>query len=319
MADRYTIVAVADHSPQRLQEATAACGCRAYETLEKLLADQDVELVVVATPNHLHPEHTIAALRRGKHVVCEKPFALNTADADRAIGAAHEARLFVAPFYNRRYESHLKQVMKVIDSGLLGEVLQVRITWHGFGRRWDWQTLKEFGGGSLHNNGSHLLDHALQLFGDGDPQVWADIRRTSLTCGDADDHLKIILHEVGRPTIDCELTSAAAYPQDRWHVMGTSGGLHGSSESLEWKWVDWSAMPPRTAERTPPSGRAYYSEKLTWQSDSWSAPTDAPPVAVQFYADLYESIRQGKPLVITPASVRRLIRVIETCQKLCPV
>jgi hypothetical protein len=75
-------------------------------------------------------------------------------------------------------------------------------------------------------------------------------------------------------------------------------------------------MPPRPVDRTPPTGRTYNSEKLNWQTESWTAPTDQPPVAVKFYTDLYETIRSGKPLVITPASIRRLIWVIEACQKM---
>jgi predicted dehydrogenase len=314
LKDQFAITAVADNSAERVNEAVATCGCRAYENVDGLLNDKDVDLLIVATPNHLHTEHTITALKRGKHVVCEKPFALNTADADRAIETAKQTGKIVAPFHNRRYESHLQQVRKVIASGVLGEILQVRMTWHSFGRRWDWQTLKEFGGGSLNNNGSHLLDHALQMFGDGEPKIFADVRHTSMTSGDADDHLKVVLYGKGHPTIDCELTNASAFIQDRWHVMGTSGGLRGTTDKLEWKWVDFNQMPPRPVERTPPAGRAYNSEKLNWQTETWTAPTDAPLVAVQFYNDLFETIRNGKPLVITPQSIRRLIWVIEQCQ-----
>jgi predicted dehydrogenase len=315
LKERFQVVAVADNSAERVKEAVAMCGCKPYENVEGLLNDKDIGLVIVATPNHLHTEHTIGALKRGKHVVCEKPFALNTPDADRTIDVAKQTGLTVAPFHNRRYEPHLQQVRKVIDSGVLGQVLQVRITWHSFGRRWDWQTLREFGGGALNNNGSHLLDHALVIFGDGEPEIFADVRQTSMTSGDADDHFKVVLHGNGHPTVDCELTNASAYIQDRWHVMGTCGGLRGNTDKLEWKWVDFSKMPPRPVERTPPTGRSYNSEKLDWKSETWTAPTDSTPVAVQFYTDLFQTIRAAKPLVITPQSIRRLIWVIEQCRK----
>jgi predicted dehydrogenase len=315
LKDKFQIVAVADSSAERVAEAVAACQCRAYENVDGLLNDEEIDLLVVATPNHLHTQHAIGALQRGKHVVCEKPFAVSTADADRTIDVGRQTGRIVAPFHNRRYEAHLQQVCRVIASGVLGEVLQIRITWHSFGRRWDWQTLKEFGGGSLNNNGSHLLDHALQVFGEGEPSIFADVRHTSMTSGDADDHLKVVLYGKGHPTVDCELTNAAAYIQDRWHIMGTSGGLRGTTDKLEWKWVDFAKMPPRPVERTPPSGRSYNSEKLDWKTETWTAPADLPPVAAQFYKDLFETIRNDKPLVITPQSIRRLIRVIEECQK----
>lgn len=319
LGERFKIVAVADQSGERRNEAITATGCRAYESYDGLVADKEVDLVVVATPNFLHTDHAIAAMKRGKHVVVEKPFALNTAGADRAIDVAKQTGLVIAPFHNRRYEAHLQQVRNIISSGVLGEILQIRMTWHSFSRRWDWQTLKEFGGGSLNNNGSHLLDQALQVFGDGEPKVWADVRHTSMTAGDADDHLKVILYGKGHPTIDCELTNGSAYIQDRWHIMGTSGGLRGTTDALEWKYVDWSKLPPRPVERTPAAGRAYNSEKYDWKVESWATPAGTPPANTLFYQDLFATLREGKPLVITPASVRRLIWVIETCQKLCPV
>ncbi|HWP40054.1 MAG TPA: Gfo/Idh/MocA family oxidoreductase [Tepidisphaeraceae bacterium] len=314
MPQKYTLVAVADSAAERRDEAAATAQCRACATFDELIADPNVELLVVATPSHLHPEHSIAAMRAGKHVVCEKPLALNVEQADRMIAVAEQTGRVLAPFHNRRYESHLRKVQQILACGLLGQIVQVRMAWHGFGRRWDWQTLKEFGGGSLNNNGSHLLDQALQIFGDGEPHVFADIRHTPLSSGDADDHVKVILYAPGHPTIDCELTSAAAYPQERWHVMGTSGGLHGTTDKLHWKWVDWKSMPPRPVQRGPTPDRAYNSEKLIWHEDSWTHTPDGPTITDQFYFDLFETIRHSRPLFITPASVRRLIRVIEQCR-----
>jgi predicted dehydrogenase len=316
---QFEIVAVTDPAAERRAEAVAACRCKAYGDFDALLEDRSVELVVVASPNKFHAEHANAALRAGKHVVCEKPFALTTDDADRMIEAADETGRVLVPFQNRRYEPHLMKVREIMDSGVLGEIVQVRCTWHSFGRRWDWQTLKDFGGGSLNNNGSHLLDHALYVFGDGDPQVFADMRRTPLTSGDAEDHVKIVLYGEGHPTVDMELTNAAAYPQDRWHVMGSSGGLRGGVERLEWKWVDYDTMPPRPVDRRPAEGRAYNNEPLEWQTASWDAPADTKPAAELLYRDVYDSVRTGKPHFITPRSVRRLISVIEQCRELCPV
>src|SRR5262245_2144613 len=104
LKDKFTIVAVTDPSGERRNEAVTTCpGCRAYESIDGLLGDKEVELVIVATPNHLHTDNTVAALKRGKHVVCEKPFALNTAEADRAIDVAKHTKLLIAPFHNRRY------------------------------------------------------------------------------------------------------------------------------------------------------------------------------------------------------------------------
>jgi predicted dehydrogenase len=84
----------------------------------------------------------------------------------------------------------------------------IRIAWHGFKRRWDWQTLNEFGGGDLSNTGPHVIDHALQLLGEADPIVMCDLRNV-LSSGDAEDHIKITLKAPGAPVVDIELTAAA--------------------------------------------------------------------------------------------------------------
>lgn len=316
LPEQYRVVAVLDPVESRCAEARERFGCRVAQSYEALIADDAVELVVVASPNLKHVEHTIAAVEAGRHVVCEKPLAMSAEEADRSIEAAERCGRVLAPFQNRRYEPHFLKVKEVIESGRLGRILQVRLAWHGFSRRWDWQTLREFGGGSLNNNGPHLVDQALQLFGEEEePQVFCDLQR-GLSSGDAEDHVKIVLRGERSPTIDVELTSVCAYgDQSGWLVMGTAGGLKGHARALEWKWVDWSAMPERPVEREPTSDRTYNREELTWQTERWEAPAGEPSEAIRFYRDLYQTIREGSPLYITPRSVRRQLAVLERCRE----
>jgi predicted dehydrogenase len=317
--DRYKVVAVTDRIADRASECAAAAGARHAPTIDALLADPDVELVVVASFNRYHAEHALAALRAGKHVLCDKPFGLTTADVDEMIAAAHAARRVIQPFQQRRYEPDFLKVKEVIRSGALGEIVFARICWHGFKRRWDWQTARETGGGTTNNNGPHPIDHALELFGDGEPEVWAEMRR-GLCSGDAEDHLKILLRGPGKPTIDIELSDLFAYGQDRWLVCGTAGGLRGSADRLEWKWIDWGTMQPRPLQLEPTPDRSYNNEKLPWQTAEWKPETAAdtgggaapsPQPVLDLYADLYRVIRDGVPQVITPESVRRRVAVIE--------
>lgn len=320
MGERYQVVAVADAQPDRLEEARQTFACRTYDDFDKLLEDDDMDVVVVASPNLHHVTHSVTALDRGKHVVCEKPLALAVEAADTAIQAAERNGRVLAPFQNRRYEPHLLKVREIINSGVLGRIIQIRMCWHGFGRRWDWQTLKACGGGALNNYGAHMVDQALVLYGeDGpEPELFADLQK-ALTCGDAEDHVKLVLRAQGKPTIDIELTSASAYAQDHWHVMGTAGGLRGTPNDLQWKYVDWSTMPERSVERVPTPDRSYNSEEIPWQSETWTKPKDYPGEAVMFYRDLYETLRHGKPLYVTPESVRRQIALLDRCREACPV
>jgi predicted dehydrogenase len=324
MQDRFRVVAVTDAIPERLAQSAQELGCRRHDSFESLLADSGVELVIVSTFNHLHAPHAIQALGAGKHVLCEKPFGLTVADVDAMVAAAKTADRIIAPFQQRRYEPDFRQVKAVIDSGVLGEIVHIRLAWHGFGRRWDWQTARVTGGGNLNNNGPHPLDHAMVLFGEGVPEVWA--RAHGYLCsGDAEDHLKIILYGPGHPTVEIELTSIWAYPQERWAVAGTRGGLHGSERKLEWKWVDFGAMPSRPLDLRPTPDRSYNSEKLDWQTATWepggqvqTGGAGAPPPVNSvnaFYDDLYKALRQGAPLAITPQEVRRRVAVMDSVRR----
>lgn len=320
MAGRFQPVAVYDPLTERAGAVAREFGLRAHADEAALLADPEVELVVVASPNRLHVPQALRALRAGKHVLCEKPFGLSLVEADAMIAAAREAGRVLQPFQQRRYEPDFRKILEVCGSGVLGDIQFVRICWHGFKRRWDWQTLRSCGGGTLNNNGPHPLDHAMELFGDPAPQVWAETRRC-LCSGDGEDHLKVILSGAGRPTIDIELSDVFAYGQERWLVCGTAGGLHGTATALEWKWVDWSRMPARPvcADSTP--DRSYNAEKLEWNTGSWrdaagadagggSAPALQP--ILDLYAGLYRTVREGAAQEVTPESVRQRVAVMET-------
>jgi scyllo-inositol 2-dehydrogenase (NADP+) len=319
MPDLYRIAAVMDTEAGRRREAEERFHCRSYANFKGLVEDNGVELIVIATPNYLHAGQTIDALAAGRHVVCDKPMAGTCAEADRMIAAAEKAGRILTILQNRRYFSDFLKVREVIRSGKLGEIIQIRMADHLFTRRWDWQTLKEFGGGMLNNLVSHNLDLALDLFGEAEPQVFCRMKRTPLTAGDAEDHCKIILSAPGAPTIDLEVTNACAYPQDNWHVMGAAGGLRGTRAELQWKYVRLEELPERRVERTPTPDRTYNSETLPWREETWQLPENQPSFNAVFYRDLYLTLRRNAPVVITPQSVRRQLAVKEKCRKLCEI
>jgi predicted dehydrogenase len=318
VTDVFKIVAVLDADAKRLEEAKKDFGCKTYTDFASMLADKDVELVINAMPSHFHAPLTIQALGAGKHVVCEKPMATCAADADKMIAAARKSGKRLTIFQNYRYQPHYQKVREVIASGKLGRIVQIKITVHGFSRRWDWQTLQEFGGGSLNNTGPHFLDMALQLMGDKDPQVFCNLERV-LTSGDADDHVKVILRAKDAPMVDLEISSACCYPQEMWLVMGTCGGLAGKPNALRWKYFDPKALPPRPIDRKPTPDRSYNTETYPWQpEETWEAAKWKGPGQEQFYRDVFASVREGKPVPIKPESVRRQIAVLEECHRQCP-
>jgi len=319
MRDRYEVVAVADPDESRRREAVRVLRCRAYPEFDELVADPGVQLVVVATPNHLHREHVCKALRAGKDVVCEKPMAQSCDEVDEMISEARRTDRILTSFQNRRYFLEFLKLREIISSGKIGRIVQIRIALHTFGRRWDWQTLKRFGGGMLMNLGAHFVDLAVVLLGDRDPDVFCH-RELALTCGDAEDHVKIILRPAGGPLTDIEITYCCSYPAPLWLVMGTSGGLQGTEQRLDWKFVDWSRMPTRKVETEPAAPeREYCSDRLEWHEESWTLPADAPSPSLRFYDDLHRSLRDRIPPPVTPESVRRGIAILGKCRKVCPL
>lgn len=317
LEEHYRVVAVADRLPERQAEAAARFSCRTYPDLPAMLDDDEVELVVNALPSHLHPSGSIAALQAGKHVVCEKPMAVRVGDADAMIEAAQSAGRILTVFQNYRYDADFQKVQEVIASGVLGRIVLIRMAWQGFGRRWDWQTLQKYDGGTLNNTGPHPLDMALQFFGPTKPEIFCHLERT-LTLGDADDHVKLILHGPDAPMIDLEITSACAYSQDPWLVMGTQGTLTGTRRELHWKYMDPASLEPRQVDERPTPDRSYNRETIEWTEESWDRSEHTGPGHTGFYLDLYQSIRHGKPLTITPESVRRQVEVLEECHRRCP-
>ena len=136
----FKIEAVADLIPERVAQSAADLGCRAYHDAESLIADPDIDLVVVSSYNATHAKYAEMALRAGKHVLCEKPFGLTVADVDAMAAAAKAAGRIIVPFQQRHYEEDFLKVKEICESGIIGDVFRIRLCWHGFGRRWDWQT-----------------------------------------------------------------------------------------------------------------------------------------------------------------------------------
>ncbi len=308
--ERYRVVAVTDLIEARRQQATEVLSCRAYSNPADLFADPEVELVIVASPNYLHPVHTIAALQAGKAVVCEKPVAPRLVDLDSMIAAAERTGNLFTVFQNRRYDPGFRKIKEVIASGKLGRIVEIKISAHSFGRRWDWQTLRGYAAGQLRNNGVHFLDHAVELMGFAEPEVFSHLERT-LALGDAEDYVKVILRAPGAPLVDLEMSPVCAYPQDLWLILGTRGTLAGVDGKLRWKYCLPDEMPPRTLRTEPTPDRSYNADRLTLHEETWAMSESDTPANVAYYLDLYHTLREGAPLPVTPASARRVMSIID--------
>lgn len=323
---RFTIAAVVDPMKERRDRAVREFGCDAYSNHKPVLERDDIDLVINATPSHLHVPYTLEFLKAGFNVLCEKPLAAKAKDVDRLIAAQKKSGTVFAIFQQSRYAPYFQKVREVIDSGVLGDIVQINIQFNGFSRRYDWQTLTEFDGGNLLNTGPHPLDQALQLFGtDVMPKVFC-VMRSTISYGDAEDHVLLVLEGKGRPIINLEISSCCACPSYTYNVYGTRGGLTGDMTALEWRYYIPKEAPKLRLQRRPLSDSAgnpaYCSDNLTWHQKTWQVPTSKQnlfnAISHGFYSMLYKTLTEGAPLEITPQQVRQQIAVIEECQRQNP-
>lgn len=325
--ERFKIVAVVDPLPERRKKAEESYGCDAYEHYSSLFDRKDIDLVINASPSHLHVPITLEFLNKGFNVLCEKPLARKAEEVDRLIEAAQKSGKVFAIFQQSRYAPYFRKVREIIDSGVLGRIIQISIAFNGFARRWDWQTLQEYNGGNLLNTGPHPMDQALQLFGtDVMPRVFCKMDRVN-TFGDAEDYVKIILTGENRPLIDVEISSCCAYPSFTYNVQGSKGGLKGSMTHIDWKYFKPEEAPEQKLIREPlvtPEGEpAYPVEQLKWYEESWDVSDKQKDlfaaISKGFYDMLYKALAEGAPLEITPQQVRQQIAVIEECHRQNPL
>jgi predicted dehydrogenase len=173
-AGGFKVVAVADLIPQRRKKMIEEFKIeRECAEAKELLAEKDLDAVSVCLPNHLHAAITIAALRAGKHVVCEKPPAMNATEARRIAAAAQRANKVVLYSVQRRFGGAEQAAKQAIVKGYAGEVYHARSAWtrtRGIPIGTGWFTHKdESGGGALIDIGVHMLDLAWHMLGQPKP------------------------------------------------------------------------------------------------------------------------------------------------------
>ena len=148
------------------QELARSRGIRAYSSREELLADPEIEMVTIATPNDVHEEIAVAALEAGKNVLSEKPVTLSLESLERMIAASKKAGKIFSVHQNRRFDVDYLAMRQLRDSGEIGEIINIESRIHGSrGIPSDWRGIKKYGGGMLYDWGIHLIDQALMILG----------------------------------------------------------------------------------------------------------------------------------------------------------
>ncbi len=320
----FEVVAVADQLPERRKQAETEMGARTYADYKELIKDGDYDLFVNALPSVLHTRATIEALNAGHHVLCEKPIAGSVKDFDKMVAAARKNRRIFQPFQNSRFLPCFRKALEVAQSGILGQIVHVRLSWSGFSRRWDWQTFQANMGGNLFNTGPHPVDHAIMFFGEKKkPEVFCRMACHNAFGGDAEDFCALTLYGNRQkdPLVEVLLSNYLAFPQgDRYSISGTFGGLAGGPAGLKWKYFAPGKTPRQKQWPKWSLERKYCSENLPWVEKSWTPPKEAVADVFKFmvrafYKNLHEVLTgAGKPEVKI-SQVRKQIAVIEKCQR----
>ena len=284
----------------------------------KALLDRagDLDLVILASPAHVHLEQGLAAFAAGAHLVVDKPFVPTVVDAKNLIAAADGAERSLTVFQNRRWDGDFLTLKKLIQDGALGAVHRFESTferWAGPNRdRWQDTTTITQGAGITYDLGSHLIDQALQLFGPATVEgaELHIVRERSVS----DDDAFISLLHVNGVRSHLTLSRAAGQSGPRFRVLGAESaytvyGLDGQETALK-------------EQRWP--GSADYG--VTPESD-WGligVGDDLAPVRTEdgrypdFYAGVAASILDGAPPIVDPRDAIEVVRIIERAHALSP-
>ena len=189
----YQLVTVLERNRSEAEQAFP--GIRTVRTIEDLVADDNVDLVVITTPNNTHFPYAEKAILAGKHVVVEKPFTNTTNEARVLIELARRKNVILSVYQNRRYVADFLTIREILGKNLLGDVLEFEIHYDRYrpeARPNAWREENKLGSGVLYDLGSHLIDQALVLF--GLPNAISAQIKMQRSHARADDYFDIDLH-----------------------------------------------------------------------------------------------------------------------------
>jgi predicted dehydrogenase len=287
------LAAVCDLNVARRDAAAAEWNVRTHASEDALLDDAEVALVVVGTPPSAHAQPVLSALAAGKHVVCEKPFALHLADADRMMDAAASNGRVLTVFQSRRWDPDFIAMRDALRSGRAGEPFYMESFIGGYGHPCDfWHSHEPISGGTIFDWGSHYFDWILQLFPDAvrsvsaqaHKRVWHDVSNA--------DHVRVDLTFAGGAQANFLQSDIAAARKPKWYVLATQGAIVG-----DWAEAEVPADHPARVTVFTTGGR----ELLT-----------LPPRDEHgFYRNLADHLAWDEPLIVTAEEARRNVAVME--------
>jgi scyllo-inositol 2-dehydrogenase (NADP+) len=285
-------------------------GVKTFRSLDDLLADPGIELVVVNTPNYTHFDYTRRALEAGKNVIVEKPFTVTVAEGEELLALAEEKGLLLSVYHNRRFDSDYKVVKRVVDEGLLGTIVEAEFHFDRYKEDLSPKVHKETPGpgtGALYDLGSHLIDQALQLFGMPEA-VFADIRVVR-QASHVDDYFEVLLYYPDkRVRLHSSYLVREALPAYQLH--GTKGSFIKTKSDVQETDLQANRSPADPAwGREPDAERGLLHTERDGSVRKEFLPSESGRY-LAYYDGIYQALRHQGPNPVPAADGLDVIRVI---------
>lgn len=276
--------------------------------LDYLLARDDIDLVVIATPNDAHFANAQAALGAGKHVVVDKPFTITLAEAQRLVAQAGEARRLLSVFHNRRWDSDFLTLQAMLEAETLGRVVALESRFDRFRPTvtHQWRDQSQPGAGIWYDLGPHLLDQARALFGMP--------REILLELGNQRDEAEVndsflVLLKYDRLRVSLSADSLVAEPTPRLRVHGTRGSYVTYGLDPQEAWLKQGRAPAFQWGLDPSPGSLLLDEgqdQLTQR-----AVAAVPGDYCAFYSGIAAALQKGTPPPVTPDEAVEVMLLLE--------
>lgn len=284
-----------------------------YDSVDELLADDEIELVVVNTPNQTHYDYAKKALLKGKHVLIEKPCAASSEEVKELFNLGKTQNRHVMVFQNRRWDSDFKLVKRVIESGALGEIIEFHVRFDRYRREKSpklFKEIKQSASGLTYDLGPHLLDQVISLF--GKPKDSIKITSIHRENSDVDDYFTYILTYNNGLTVFAHASLLVAQPLPAYVVHGTKGSFQKTRADVQEEQLDRGMWPTDESfglEAVGQEGLLTVVNKNNQKQISYKEALKGNYKGL--FNAVYEQLRKDKPYPVTSEQIIWQLELLE--------
>lgn len=312
---KVSIKGVYDINPDRLKAAEEK-GLVAYASKEDLLNDPEIDIVLIATTNEVHAELAIEAMKYGKHVICEKPVTLTSAELERVIEASEKYNRVFTVDQNRRTNKDFILMKRTVESGIIGKPYVIESRVEGSrGMPSGWRTIKELGGGMMLDWGVHLIDQLMHMYQCVKVKS-VYCTKNSIQYPDVDDNFRLVMIFENGVEARVEVATNNYIMHPRWYVLGETGTMQIDSWDCEGKVVRCIDKENKWAEeiiytKAGPTKTMAPRNPNSVETIEIHEPLDVEDNLDPVYRQLTDAIEGKAELKIKPEEALRVIKVME--------